>query len=152
MLFSSNCGYFIRIVNKIFYSSPRWKAETKTGCNLCAIFLKRDSQNGKLIYVSRNGGVLLIKKLWRFMTTPEMLLYIAFGVMTTLINIGAFQLANGPFGWTWQAANIFCMGSRGHLCLFYKQAVCVPKQEFQISHPVEGIRRIYRRAAAFAGC
>lgn len=49
----------------------------------------------------------LIKKLWQFMTTPEMLLYIAFGVMTTLINIGAFQLANGPFGWSWQAANIF---------------------------------------------
>ncbi|WBY64165.1 MAG: GtrA domain-containing protein [Thermocaproicibacter melissae] len=49
----------------------------------------------------------LIRKLWKFMTTPEMLLYIAFGVMTTLINILAFQLANGPFGWSWQAANIF---------------------------------------------
>lgn len=49
----------------------------------------------------------LMKKLWHFMTTPEMILYIVFGVGTTLINIGAFQLANGPMGWSWQAANIF---------------------------------------------
>ena len=41
------------------------------------------------------------------MTTPEMILYIVFGVLTTLINIGAFQRANGPLGWSWQAANIF---------------------------------------------
>lgn len=28
-----------------------------------------------------------IKKLWRFMTSPEMILYIVFGVLTTIINI-----------------------------------------------------------------
>jgi putative flippase GtrA len=56
-----------------------------------------------------NGGVFLnlVKKLWQFMTTPEMLLYIAFGVITTLINILTFQLANGFWGWSWKAANIF---------------------------------------------
>lgn len=48
-----------------------------------------------------------IKKLWRFLTTPEMILYIVFGVLTTLINIAAFQLASGPLHWSWQAANIF---------------------------------------------
>lgn len=49
----------------------------------------------------------LIKKVWRFLTTPEMILYILFGIGTTLINIAAFQLANGPLRWSWQAANIF---------------------------------------------
>lgn len=28
-----------------------------------------------------------IKKLWRFMTSPEMILYLVFGVLTTVINI-----------------------------------------------------------------
>ena len=40
------------------------------------------------------------------MTTPEMILYIVFGVCTTLINIVTFQIANGPMRWSWQAANI----------------------------------------------
>jgi putative flippase GtrA len=48
----------------------------------------------------------LIKKVWRFLTTPEMILYIVFGVFTTLINIVAFQIANGPLHWSWQMANI----------------------------------------------
>ena len=48
----------------------------------------------------------LIKKVWRFLTTPEMSLYIVFGVCTTLINIVVFQIANGPLRWSWQAANI----------------------------------------------
>ena len=40
------------------------------------------------------------------MTTPEMILYIVFGVGTTLINIAVFQIANRPMHWSWQAANI----------------------------------------------
>lgn len=40
------------------------------------------------------------------MTTPEMISYIAFGVLTTVINIAVFQIANGVLHWSWQAANI----------------------------------------------
>lgn len=47
-----------------------------------------------------------IKKIWRFLTTPEMILYIIFGVLTTVINIAVFQITNGPLHWPWQAANI----------------------------------------------
>ncbi len=47
-----------------------------------------------------------IRKLWRFFTTPEMLSYLVFGILTTLINIGVFQLCNGVLRWSWQAANI----------------------------------------------
>lgn len=35
-----------------------------------------------------------------------MLSYLVFGVLTTLINIGVFQLFNGVLLWNWQAANI----------------------------------------------
>ena len=35
-----------------------------------------------------------------------MIWYIIFGVLTTLINIGVFQLFNSALGWSWQAANI----------------------------------------------
>lgn len=35
-----------------------------------------------------------------------MLSYLVFGVLTTLINIGVFQLFNGVLRWSWQAANI----------------------------------------------
>lgn len=47
-----------------------------------------------------------IRKLWRFFTTPEMLSYLVFGVLTTLINIGVFQFFNSTLGWSWQSANI----------------------------------------------
>lgn len=47
-----------------------------------------------------------IKKVWRFMTTPEMISYIVFGVLTTVINIAVFQAANKGLNWSWQAANI----------------------------------------------
>ena len=35
-----------------------------------------------------------------------MISYLIFGVLTTLINIGVFQLCNSTLGWNWQAANI----------------------------------------------
>lgn len=47
-----------------------------------------------------------IKKVWRFITTPEMISYIIFGVLTTIINIAVFQAANRMLHWSWQAANI----------------------------------------------
>ena len=46
-----------------------------------------------------------LKKLWRFLTSPEMLLYIVFGVLTTLINIAVFDRCYYTLRWTWQAAN-----------------------------------------------
>lgn len=46
-----------------------------------------------------------LKKLWRFFTSPEMLLYIVFGVLTTLINIAVFDRCYYALHWTWQAAN-----------------------------------------------
>lgn len=47
-----------------------------------------------------------IKKVWNYMTTPEMISYIIFGVLTTAINIAVFQAANKGLQWSWQAANI----------------------------------------------
>lgn len=62
------------------------------------------------------------------MTTPEMILYIVFGVLTTLINIGAFQLANGPLGWSWQAANIFAW-VLAVIFAFFTNKLCVFKSK-----------------------
>lgn len=47
-----------------------------------------------------------VKKVWKFLTAPEMILYIVFGVLTTVINIAVFQAANKGLRWSWQAANI----------------------------------------------
>lgn len=46
-----------------------------------------------------------IRKLWRFFTTPEMLLYILFGVLTTVVNIAVFQYTNAVLAWPWKLAN-----------------------------------------------
>jgi putative flippase GtrA len=46
-----------------------------------------------------------IKKIWRFFTTPEMLLYILFGVLTTVINVVVFQYANAVLHLSWQVSN-----------------------------------------------
>lgn len=45
-------------------------------------------------------------KLWKFFTTREMILYIAFGVSTTLINLLVFHFSYQSLQWSWQAANI----------------------------------------------
>jgi len=50
--------------------------------------------------------VNLIKKIWRYMTTPEMLLYIIFGLGTTAVNILIFHFSISLLHWSWQAANI----------------------------------------------
>ncbi|MCI1965622.1 MAG: GtrA family protein [Oscillospiraceae bacterium] len=44
-------------------------------------------------------------KLWRFLTSPEMILYLIFGVLTTVINIAVFQVCYGTLLWSWQSAN-----------------------------------------------
>jgi len=38
-----------------------------------------------------------LKKLWRFLTSPEMILYIIFGVLTTAINLVAYGLLHPLF-------------------------------------------------------
>jgi putative flippase GtrA len=44
-------------------------------------------------------------KLWRFLTSPEMILYIVFGVLTTVINLLVFQICYNYLDWSWQIAN-----------------------------------------------
>ena len=46
-----------------------------------------------------------IKKLWLFLTSREMLLYLLFGVLTTLINIVVFDRCYYALRWPWQTAN-----------------------------------------------
>lgn len=46
-----------------------------------------------------------IKKLWHFLTSPEMLLYLLFGVLTTVINIAVFERCYYALHWPWQLAN-----------------------------------------------
>lgn len=46
-----------------------------------------------------------LMKLWRFLTSPEMILYLVFGVLTTVINIVVFEVCYNRLGWSWQAAN-----------------------------------------------
>lgn len=38
-----------------------------------------------------------LKKLWKILTAPEMLAYLVFGVLTTLINIGSFGILRSTF-------------------------------------------------------
>lgn len=38
-----------------------------------------------------------LKKLWRFLTAPEMILYIVFGVLTTVINVVVYGLLKPLF-------------------------------------------------------
>lgn len=44
-------------------------------------------------------------KLWRILTSPEMILYIIFGVLTTVINLVVFQICYNNLHWSWQIAN-----------------------------------------------
>ena len=47
-----------------------------------------------------------LKKLWRYFTTPEMILYLVFGVLTTVVNILVFGLCNRTLGWGWELSNL----------------------------------------------
>ncbi len=47
-----------------------------------------------------------IRKLWRFFTTPEMLLYILFGVLTTVINVLACGFGFERLHWDILVANV----------------------------------------------
>ena len=40
-----------------------------------------------------------LKKIWRFLTAPEMLLYILFGILTTAVNILSFGLLRDVLQW-----------------------------------------------------
>ncbi|MFU0831815.1 MAG: GtrA domain-containing protein [Oscillospiraceae bacterium] len=44
-------------------------------------------------------------KLWRFLTSPEMILYLVFGVLTTVINLVVFEICYNHLSWSWQVAN-----------------------------------------------
>jgi putative flippase GtrA len=46
-----------------------------------------------------------LKRLWRYFTSPEMILYIVFGIGTTVINIAAFAVCLHLLRWTWPASN-----------------------------------------------
>ena len=46
-----------------------------------------------------------LKKIVRFLTTPEMLLYIFFGVLTTVVNILSFGLLRDVLRWQLLTAN-----------------------------------------------
>ena len=69
--------------------------------------MKENLWNDKLISYCRIGGdgLNLIKKAWRFLTTPEMILYIVFGVGTTLINIIVCGLCYNHLHWDILVAN-----------------------------------------------
>ncbi|QEY34904.1 GtrA family protein [Caproiciproducens galactitolivorans] len=43
-----------------------------------------------------------LKKLWRFLTTPEMISYIVFGVLTTIVNIVSYGLLRPVIHWNSQ--------------------------------------------------
>ena len=45
-----------------------------------------------------------LKKIWRFLTAPEMLLYILFGILTTAVNILSFGLLRDDIGEYWGLA------------------------------------------------
>lgn len=40
-----------------------------------------------------------LKKLWRFLTTPEMISYLVFGVLTTVINVVTYGLLRPLLHW-----------------------------------------------------
>jgi Predicted membrane protein len=43
-----------------------------------------------------------LKKLWRFLTTPEMISYIIFGVLTTAVNVVSYGLLRPVIHWNAQ--------------------------------------------------
>ena len=47
-----------------------------------------------------------IIKLWRFCTTPEMISYLVFGVLTTVVNIAVFGLCHDVLSWPWELSNL----------------------------------------------
>ena len=46
-----------------------------------------------------------LKRIWRFLTAPEMLLYILFGVLTTAVNVLSFGLLRDVLQWRLLTAN-----------------------------------------------
>ena len=46
-----------------------------------------------------------LKKIWRFLTAPEMLLYILFGILPTAVNILSFGLLRDVLQWQLLTAN-----------------------------------------------
>ena len=48
----------------------------------------------------------LICKVWRFCTTPEMISYLVFGVLTTVVNVGMFSLCHDVWQWGWALSNL----------------------------------------------
>ena len=50
------------------------------------------------------------KKIWRFLTAPEMLLYIFFGVLTTVVNVLSFGLLRDILQWRLLTANTLAGG------------------------------------------
>lgn len=50
------------------------------------------------------------KKIWRFLTAPEMLLYIFFGVLTTVVNVLSFGLLRDILQWRLLTANTLAWG------------------------------------------
>ena len=46
-----------------------------------------------------------LNKIWRFLTVPEMLLYILFGILTTAVNILSFGLLRDVLQWQLLTAN-----------------------------------------------
>lgn len=47
-----------------------------------------------------------IIKLWRFCTTPEMISYLVFGVLTTVVNIAIFSVCHNSLCWSWELSNL----------------------------------------------
>lgn len=71
--------------------------------------MKLSRRNGRLYrYLFGDGEKSLdkIKKLWKFLTSPEMIFYIIFGVLTTIVNIAVFALLNSVLHWDWSVSNL----------------------------------------------
>jgi putative flippase GtrA len=47
-----------------------------------------------------------ISKLWHFCTTPEMISYLVFGVLTTIVNIAVFSFCHDLLCWSWEVSNL----------------------------------------------
>ena len=72
----------------------------------------------------------LIRKVWRFCTTPEMISYLVFGVLTTVVNVCVFGLCHDVWQWGWELSNLLAWDARR--CVFFlshKQALRVPQQK-----------------------
>lgn len=63
--------------------------------------------NAILVSINHKGetAVEKLKKLWKILTAPEMLAYLVFGVLTTLINIVSFSILRDTFQVELLAAN-----------------------------------------------